>query len=86
MAMKVQGGQMVPANNIIRSTAEAKELNRLLIDAASTIARAGIAHERLKRVATQSPEFMQQLRQVELNLDTALSNIQTAQRAINKPF
>ena len=84
--MKVQAGQMVPANNNIRTTAEAKQLNRLLIDAASTIGRAGIAHERLKRVATQSPEFMQQLRQVELNLDTALSNIQTAQRAINKPF
>lgn len=85
MAMKVQGGRMVPANNIIRNTAEANELNRLLIDAASTIGRAGSAHERLKRVATGSPEFMQQLRQVELNLDTELSNIQTAQRAMNKP-
>lgn len=85
-AMKVQGGRMVPVNNLIRNTPEANELNRLLIELVSILGRAGASHAKLKSKAAHSPEFMQALRQAELNIDTALSNIESAQRAINKPI
>lgn len=77
---------MVPVNSMIRNTPEANELNRLLGEAVSILSKAGSAHARLKAKAKESPEFMAALRQAEMNIDTALSNVENAQRAINRPL
>ena len=87
MALKFVGGKASPTQEgvnikLLQNSNEANELQRNLRDAWSLIEKAGSSLEKLKRLAQTNQPYLVRVRQAEMNIDTALSNINTARSAL----